>query len=282
MESVMRTPPMGKCEVLRFESVGEAARYVENGTSKATKDYKDNSASKFYGIGWDKMRKVMRHGDPEAVARVQKVLDKVDASFRDRESVQWLPSVAGAYPVVPDFLAGNPECMRQRQNIEDDRSPLRIFFSVTVSSGVDIGTAQKRGAAAAALAIRLSEDRPVELWATAEMMAGNKTIVQAYRIPTETASAHEIAFGLGSIEVLRRIAFGVHCQHVDGGSGQIHWAWAGTPYSERYMASAREALDANPGDLYLSGGHLDQIREMSSDPVGWVHKQLESQREVAE
>jgi hypothetical protein len=283
MEREERNPECGKCEVVRFDSVGEAVRFVTASKSPAIGEYRDGGKSDFYGRDWKAVQKLQAHGDPEAVKRVTKILDQIDVSFRDREKDAWVPGVAGAYPVVPEFLSGEPECMRHRQPVTDDRSPLRIYLGICVSAGVSIETAQKRGAAVAALALRLNEERPVELWAVADMKCNGKTILVSFRIPTLSASANEIAFALGAIESLRRIGFGVIAD-LSGATngGCIQWAWDGNPSSEKHLRSLRQALRLNEGDVLLPGGHLDEVNRMARDPVKWVHDKLESQRAVAE
>lgn len=273
----------GEAENVRFDSFNEAVAMIDASRSATAISIRnEQERDNFYGRGWNDTRSVMQNGDNAAVQRITNILDKVDASFRDREAVQWLPSVAGAYPVVPDFLAGNPECMRYRQPVEDDRSPIRIFVGITVSAGVNIKTAEKRGAAAAALAMRLAEDRPVELWAYCDMRIKGQTKFIQFRVSTTPISAHEISFALGSIEALRRVGFAAHRELVgDEDGGSINWAFGKyNVATDEYLQAVREGLNAAAQDVVLPGGFVTEVEQMADNPVKWVHDKLESQRQL--
>ena len=71
----------------------------------------------------------------------------------------WQSSVCGAFPSVPDYLSGMPENMRRRTHNPDESTLIRIFYC---TSGYD---SLNRSCAALALAIALSNTRPVELYA---------------------------------------------------------------------------------------------------------------------
>jgi hypothetical protein len=103
-------------------------------------------------------------GDTSYVARAEALVelfrDSVDIS---RLQPRWSMDVAGAFPNVPAFLSGQPECMYRRIQDESDRAPLTIWACVTSSGGVDAKKLLDRGIAITALYLALSATRPVNL-----------------------------------------------------------------------------------------------------------------------
>lgn len=266
----------GPTNLFVFESMQEAVRYVD---ADKNNSFINNDNEGFHGRSWSKVCKLAVEGDEAAIARVTKLLDKIDATFRDREGLKWVPSVGGAYPCVPDFLAGNPECMRARQPVEDDRSPLRIVLDLGVSAGVSIEQAEARGACAAALAMRLVEERPVELWAISAMQGGfdfNQNTITAWRVCTTPLSTNDVAFGLASIEAFRRIMFGV-IDTLKRCGNSIGWLNGYQPTDVRYEAMIRQALELEDKDVLLRGMFVTESRK---NPEQWVADQLEKQRTV--
>lgn len=227
--------------------------------------------------------KSLRGATAKEMKPISDLLDKIDAEFRDRESVQWIPDVAGAYPIVPEFLQGVPECMRRRQSVESDAAPIRLFVNVTVSSGVEIDALRKRGAALAALAMRLSEIRPVEMYACWGVETNSKNHIGAVRISTAPVSASEVYFLTADPAFCRNISFAAMCTGTNPAAtsaGHIGWAFGCTPDSSRYTELQREALGLEPQDVYLTGGCLSDNDEMLKDPVSWVNRFLQTQREL--
>lgn len=223
---------------------------------------------------------------PESLDAIAAVMDKIDASFRDREAVSWEPSVAGAYPVVPEALHGYPECMRQRMPVESDAAPIRIFVSSWTQSSITPEQMIARGAAVAALAMRLSEARPTELYFVSETAHSDfdrKVVVFTIRVPTAPLSAQDVAVLFASPCVYR--------QH-DLRAAQ---GWYGSPdylplpfglmvnaeMPKKMRAIMTEALELEPQDIYIPPYTAHGAEEFT-DPVAWVHAMLESQREVTE
>src|SRR4029450_10054823 len=95
--------------------------------------------------------------DEERLTRIEREADL--ATLRP----EWHSSVAGAFPSVPDFLAGIPECMRRRVVQPNELTPLTVWICTTSSGGVEFEDLQRRGVAVLALAMALANARPVEI-----------------------------------------------------------------------------------------------------------------------
>lgn len=267
----------------RFDSIGDAVKFVLESPHKFRHDSNDDR-SKWYGYkslagacqyilgGADKNSRAMR----EAVA----LLDKVDSAAHSRHKDSWQASPVGAFPVVPEYLAGLPLSMRHRIPDENDRAPIRVFFESSVSAGVNENELVRRGAAVAALAQRMSEERPTELYvADALGIGGRETAIFSIRLDTCPINLAQAVAVFASSEFARKFAFNL-CDAVTGeqGGAAFNGGWGfGYPGVAR-GEKMREALGMEPQDILLQGGFLTDAAMMERDPVGWVNKFLDAQR----
>jgi hypothetical protein len=226
---------------------------------------------------------VSGRGDLTAMAR--KLFDKVDTHVEGREAFMWQPSRMGAYPCVPEAISGVPDCMRRRVMVEDDRAPVRMFLSMMVSASIDEPTMARRGAALAAIAHRLSAERPVELYAVYDMEYWNAdSTVDIVRVPTSPIDEQTVAWLFGAAESSRRLGFALGAlqagQKALGGS--IKWLLGSTPNRDDYKAALRQVVDAQPSDIVIGGGYATEHQQMVDDPLGWAERYLAGQRELRE
>src|SRR5438046_5507292 len=70
---------------------------------------------------------------------------------------------AGAYPIVPDYLMGMPDCMRRRTATDDDAAPIQIYVPVGSQATITAEQLRRRGCAILALTMALARVRPVDL-----------------------------------------------------------------------------------------------------------------------
>jgi hypothetical protein len=210
-------------------------------------------------------------GDESLVGKAETMVDSLEANF-ETPSRRWSPNVAGAYPNVPDVLAGLPENMRYLEESCSSSSPVRVFVCTTSSAGVDAETLRNRGVAILAFVMLLTRTRPVELWTfTAldgkdEEGASNVMV----RIKTDPLCLSEACYALTSVGVDRLLTHSWSKRH-NGYTG----GWArGFAYNggAEGAASVRHLVTDNPIDLVLGPTwHGDQI---VTDPIGWVKDQL--------
>lgn len=225
--------------------------------------------------------------------QAQALLDKIDASFRDRDTLTWMPSVCGAYPIVAEALMGLPESMRTRMPVESDIAPINIYLEMGVSCGVRKEELVKRGIALAALIMRMSEMRPVQLklFGAWELHTHNNNWI-FFDIPmssTPVSVAHVLST-IAHDSFMRTLNFGV-CDWIARKvanrkidfNESFGWAF-GSPTGEadKRRAGVRDRFNLNPQDIVIQCGYLDDAQLMNSDPVAWVHAQLEKQRAVIE
>lgn len=212
----------------------------------------------------------------------EELINKVDASFRDREKETWMPSVAGAYPIVPDYLIGMPECMRARRPVESDIAPIRLIMEPLVSAGVGQDELANRGAAITALAMRMAEERPVELYALGCMYSRYTDYSFLVKVDSQPINLAQSIAVFASASFARMITFSwasaVSNNAVDA---NILWGLVRAPGAAREAAICKE-FDLAPQDVVIQGGYLPDAMTMRNNPAEWVHRQLEKQRAVEE
>lgn len=220
-----------------------------------------------------------RHGlNEKDTSEARKLFLKIDTAFRDRTRQEWLPSVGGAYACVPEYLQGQPEHMRTMHDTVSDKAPITYWIEAVVSQGVGVGALKMRAAAIAALIMRTSEERPVELNVfTGGKPADGQDYLFVAPIDSHPVSLVETLGALGTREYCRTINFTLLAKYSIP-SRSIGWA-CGYP-GEKREKKLREIFHADPQDVVIQGGYLPDEALMQSDPVAWVHKQLDKQREV--
>lgn len=149
-----------------FESPGDLSRACRKARDQGRASHHfANSANPWHGgESFTEAAIYAEKGNDAYVPEAEKMLDKISADLIDIPMPQWKADLCGAYPIVPDFLAGNPEPMRRRVNDISDRSPVRIYVCTTSSGGINATVLKRRGAAIMALVLALAPVRPVELY----------------------------------------------------------------------------------------------------------------------
>lgn len=204
---------------------------------------------------------------------------QVDTAFRDRTQLEWTPCVAGAYACVPEYLQGQPEHMRTMHDTVSDKAPITYWVECVVSSAVREAALRMRAAALAALIMRTSEERPVNfnVFTGGKPECGNSYLFVA-PVDSHPVSLIEALGAIGTREFCRTLNFALLGRHAGSTSTEIGWA-CGYPRKAR-EAILRDVLHADPQDIIIQGGYLPDEALMENDPVAWVHKQLDKQREV--
>lgn len=268
----------GATEIVAFDSLGDLCRHVA-----ALPPERHSPPGDTFGGGstQEAIDKAARGATESETAAMKALIEKVDAAFRDREEATWQPDVCGAYPVVGDFLAGNPECMRRRAPAESDKAPIKLVMEVVVSAGVTVEQLRRRGAALGALAMRLGEMRPVELHVSWCTIVNGKTQLGTCRVGTSPMSPAELAFVCADPKFMRNLVFSLAYERGESTSGAyIGWGWNEAP-SDRRDAKVRKLLGMTEADVFLRGGYLSEAEEFMRAPVEWVEKMLTAQREIA-
>lgn len=218
-----------------------------------------------------------RAGSDKYAEAARAMVERISAITHQEERKVFAPSVMGAYPCVPDYLAGFPENMRAMQPTTDERAPIRVYVCIVSSGGIDARPLARRGAAISALVERLSETRAVELWAlhTSDANQGSHRddSLIAVRLPTAPMSLAHVAYALSSQGYTRGLNY---CMSAKLHGSALMWPQAygfeyGGDYA-KYFASLRTRLGLSDSDLIVPPIKLSD--PIAKDPIGWTVARL--------
>lgn len=231
------------------------------------------------GETWDEALEGARRGRTGLVPDAEALLERVRQEVESPASV-WAPARAGAYPVVPDALAGLPEPMRRRVPAQDSRAPVRVLVDLTSSGGLEHGLLARRGVAFLALAMALSVERPLELYVVVALGGGRRDVVLVAELPTRPLDLAAACHALTSQGYVRGLCYSL-CRELGSGG---EWAFSVTPDGARgraaYAARLSEALGATEDDLVVPPAYLED--EAARDPVGFVRRAVDARRAARE
>lgn len=223
-----------------------------------------------------------RHGNDSLVSESEKIIESLDSVENGVQQEYWAPSVCGAYPIVPEYLAGHPMCMRSKEP-SGDLAPVNIYVCTTSSGSIGSEEYMQRGTAILALVMKLQQIRPVNLFVTFECDGGYKDHLDAVQIiPIESRPLNisQACYMLTSTGFSRNLtySYGEHVQGWAGGwiSDHDHRP-GGTP---KYRAKIKEYLGLGPDDLHLD--MISSIDPMLRNPIAWVNTELARYNGAAE
>lgn len=256
--------------VFRFESPQEYADTVQ----RECRPRENGSWSN--GETWAQAVDRARRGNLDLVPAAEKLVDQISFDAQ-RDSPQWAQSVAGAFPMVADYLTGRPDCMRRRMVQSNDRAPIRVYVELTSSAGVDAKDLLKRGTAILALCLLLNRERSVELHAVVGLNVGQKGAgfvdVHVGSSPLDIALACNAMTSVGFSRSMG-YEFLSHRAETQCGGG---WAWNLYPSDDRtraeYVKRMRQAFGASETDVIIPPIFLTD--PSVTDPVGFVKRSLD-------
>jgi hypothetical protein len=278
--------------IRQFNSLGELLTYAKEGNYITTDVSWAGGLTKNSAINRTREGNIVKQ---DTLRKAEALLDKIDASFRDRDVHSWQPSIAGAYPIVPEWLMGRFDAMRIKHPEESEIAPIKMYIECAVSAGVSHDALIKRGTAIAALLMRMTEHRPVELYmfaawdlTTCDM---HKCLWSA-RMDTSPTSLNQLLHVMGEPAFLRMINFNVsdrlareNGDRIRWGMESLAWAYSTSSYTSNDAGrerALRQRFELEPQDVVMQRGYLPDEAQMNNDPVAWVHTQLEKQRAITE
>lgn len=260
-----------------YESLDQLLAYVAN-----EYQYHIHGRASFLGAnGTAGCLQYVRNGASEYEQRpTLALLEKIDATAHDRRRREYVASPVGSFPNVAEFLQGLPMNMRRRQEQESEQSPIRVVVETLVSAGVKEEQIVRRGAAVAALVMRMNEIRPVELWVCWGMRIRHNDIIGRVKLDTTPISLSNIVAVLSTPQFCRGIMFAEARSKARETQSGIRWAWGTEPSGQYHVQQMREALELEPQDIYLPGGYLSEASLFMRDPVAWVNSYMDPQRDL--
>ena len=238
------------------------------------------------GRGWAgnrnfaKSREYFLAGASEAETKpARDLLDAIDVEVHGHKGGVWAPSVQGAFPCVHDWLIGSPTAMRSKVQEETECAPVRVVLNITVAQGVNQHTIAHRAAAAAAFAMKLSEHRPVELWAAVAARNDRNMTDCGFRIKLDMPLNLSQVMAAFNPSVCRRLAITYCHTFSEGAPNEFNYTFncgGVSPYTNRdkFVRNMRAALKLGDDDIVLDAGILTDVQQIDHNPVQWVKDML--------
>lgn len=206
------------------------------------------------------------NGDSSLVAQAQEMSKKFTENIPSLRKT-WASDVAGFFPNVPAYLAGEPESMWRMDTEETDTTPIRIWVGVNSHHAVTRDALLKRGVALAAFAMALSERRTVLItpYTGFYLASGPGGHEQASFISWDLQASPFVFSQLCSLmnpEIIRNLSIRARL-------------FQATSQNRKYEVSeriARRILGCDEQDIWL--GPADIYDVLSYRPEDWIKKQL--------
>jgi hypothetical protein len=228
--------------------------------------------------GWwgEDLKAALKHarlGDATLVPEAEKLVEQFMLDAPEVTRNCWQPSPCGAYPIVPEALAGIPTSMRRQNQVADDRAPIRIIVDLTVSAGIDHETIRERGAVLLAFVMMASKTRQLSLEVITGLdcndASGALAVVPINTQPLDLAGACN---ALTSTAFFRRLMYNCSYRKIEAGGG---WAF-GRPESNNsrctHALCTRKALGLEDRDLLI--GPLFMTDKMIKNPQKWLSERI--------
>lgn len=245
-----------------------------------------NDNDDWAGGSFDQCLSKLQTGDFASAAKAQQIMDKLETQGIETPKLRTIQQgVVGFMPIVPNVLAGVPECMftRAQSDIEAETTPVNVYVEVNASSGITTEELFNRGSAVLALVMSLATVRPIELYATGmcDIFSEGKALGAITRIETRPLDLARAAWILTSNGFARKISHSAAKAHGTRQEGGIPHCWGMSPNNTTYAARYREALNLTKEDIFIPGGWLYD-NQMKTDPIGWVNKMVEKHTTLQE
>lgn len=275
---------------LAFSSLGEMARFGQS-QPVFMEDEHMVGARDWYGpdTGAEALQKAMM-GDDKGVAEAGQIIDKLQADFATMTVVDE-PTVAGCYPIVPEALMGEPECMRLPTMQATEAAPVTVLIDLVTGSDLSAQQYRQRGLTVLAFVLALSQRRPVTLRVGSLSGSGDKpsrNICISAVIDTAPLDVARAAWALTNISCPRRLFYAFYewqeRQDGLGGWGGRWPAFDGVPQARvdhpGYIAGAKRHFGLADEDLYIPGipnwtCANPMTRQMVERPAAWIEAMLE-------
>ncbi len=262
-------------DVVHYESLTELLDDAHDSTffrQAETKDFapRDGQSTE------DLARRGCNEAAARAAALVEEFSDEIAAySWADE------PTVAGCYPVVAEFLSGDPECMRLPTLRASEAEPLTLVVDLTSRWDIQPHTLERRGAAVMALVQSLSAQRPVTLkigflCRNPKQSGRRQTAGVLVDIETSPLDLATTAFAMSDASFIRRLIYGAADKYslYDNMFPSYLKDFGADATNPGYVSRCIEALGLTGEVLYLPP-LIQKAQEVTNNPVSWLKKQLE-------
>lgn len=239
---------------------------------------------------WPETLRLAREGTTEGIEDAQKLVEELTLGATGNLH-RWAPDRAGAFPIVPEFLANSPTPMRRRTTEASEVAPLTVWVGSACSSGTSRQAYQKRGVVLMALVMMLiQQGRPVRLMVHTDdgvFLNGSRREeygAQVWEIPTRPLNLGLGMFALSSQDVeFTLTAIGLWALQ----KSRLRWphevtrkvigeGWTGEYHKDqrhpKWIEYQAQAFGGSVDDLWIPAPHL--YDPITKDPLGWLKEKL--------
>jgi len=268
---------------LDFEGKEDHYTFVEAGDLRALCTKHDKEIENFSARGWygghskaDALR-ALTLGDQSLVAASDALLAKLEDKLPHTRKWQLQRTVSGGMVCVPEYLTGQPECMRVRRRMDRNDAPVTIYMDLTSSAMIDADKLLRRGTAILALARALCEHRVVELWGGVSLgdssyrgKAWSSTF--AWRIDTLPLDLARAAFLLSAPAMARGIGYGLAPTLAGHSYWSGNWSFGAHDYHVRTQSQRLRAAMGAAEMLVIPP--IYGTDPLVTAPLDWIMREL--------
>lgn len=255
-------------DTVHLHKFNDIADFTKECEEKGVERY--SSTDKFYGgMSASSAIDLCTHGILEGIKDSQKIIDDIQDNSIETVKPQWLNSIAGAFPNVPAFLAGENECMFNLGCDVSETAPIKVIIGLTSSRGVDERDLRKRGAAILALVMKLAEVGPVEAWAYIELDRDSREAnLIMVRINTAPINLSVANYMLSHAAFTRGLGYHYLYKH-----HRTNGKWAFNSHnSEDRLNRLKFAMGVTDNDIVIGSAFIND--EIIKNPIKYINQTL--------
>lgn len=223
-------------------------------------------------VSFEQAVKRSARGDDSLVPEAERMIDSLALDGFETRGREWQLTVAGAYPLVPEFLANRPDCMRGLVVDTNETMPVRLIVDLFASCSFSSEQLRARGLVMLALTMMLERYRPVELMVMCSSLMRDTeretAEPAALLIPVHTKPVNlSVAAFLFSPAFVRLLLFA----YMEG----IMRVPSCIPADTHHVC--RRVLELGPSDIYIEPaiGDSRQTSQILGNPRQWLQAQLD-------
>ena len=248
--------------VTRYDSWSDLIAFCES-RSNAWYAKTNTYASELGTDSYASLMRLMHTGDETHVPKALALLDAIERILVEGATkLSWSPAPYGAYPCVPDYIAGFPENMRTLTP-SAIANPANIYVSLSIPGFASTEQLIARGAAIMALVMVVQQTRPTNLYlmldANIESGRSNKIVIAP--IDTNPLSVAHASYALCHKGFLRRVRLNATLEKDVLGVFGVQ---------DFQLETFRSVIGAGPNDLIIP-----RWTDLTFDPIAWVNQQID-------
>ncbi len=259
----------------RWASLGDFARRAAR-VPRQNRIGGDGSYGDMGATSYDECVRKSLTGDDRLVSKAAALYDLIDSAV-EVPMPAYQPSVYGAYPCVPEVLAGEPQCMRLMKPQYSATSPITIMVATDPACGVNEPMMVTRGIAIIALVMKLNQIRPIKLTLLSENVCGFNPAEEhliAVDVDTQPLDLATACFAIAGSGWARHLAFSV----VKDLGHRV--AWPSLHSTDLWIPHLHKIGILQSQDLFIPAARVegdgdgDLYKDIYSNPVAWVNRQV--------